>query len=91
MKYKFKEFNKCSKFYSFIITDNGHTMTAEDIVRKLNSVVNLEKQTKKILDVLAYVYDERIRGVDNGLTDRLIKDTIEQGTGMNIKDVLKSI
>lgn len=51
-------------------------------------VMELEDQNKEMLDALIYVYDERMRDVDNGLTDRMMKGVIEKQTGKKIEEIL---
>ena len=44
----------------------------------------------EMLQALIYVFEERERGVTNGLTDKLMQGVIEKATGMSIKDVLEA-
>ena len=47
-KYSFREYNKHSDNYYFIITEHGHTMMAADVVKGLNEKEILLKKVKEL-------------------------------------------
>lgn len=47
-KYYYKEFNKHTKNFKYIITEDGHTMMALDIVKGLNQKETLLKKVKEL-------------------------------------------
>lgn len=58
-------------------------MDNEDIAN-----AHLIASAPEMIEALIYVYDERDRGVTNGLTDKLMRGIIEDATGMKIQDIL---
>ena len=66
-KYEYKEFWKHNKDFKFIITENGHTMMASDIVMGLDQkemllrkIDELEKQNKELIEMYIELFKEAI-------------------------------